>query len=121
MPYVSITGTPKRDSNASRTSRDSDAEAERISRKEDCWVRFLRSPAVESNARWIVGTAVYHVGRNSLSQPKKEAASYPGAQITLEPAANAVSNPDIRPCAWNRGRTLSNRSRGASAKAAPAL
>ena len=69
----------------------------------------------------MVGTAVYQLGRNSLSHLKKDAASKPGVQITLEPAANAVSTPDMRPCAWKSGRTFSNRSSGRSAKTAPAL
>ena len=70
----------------------------------------LVTPAADNSARWIGGTAVYQVGRNSVSQPKKAAASKPGVQTTLDPAANAVRTPEIRPCPWNRGSTFNNRS-----------
>ena len=64
---------------------------------------------------------MYQVGRNSFNQPKKAAASKPGVQTTLDPAANAASTPETKPCTWNRGSTFSNRSRGPSAKVAPTL
>lgn len=47
----------------------------------------------------MVGTAVYQVGRSSRIQLKKDNASKPLVQITLEPAASAVSRPEIRPWA----------------------
>src|SRR5262249_26568985 len=67
------------------------------------------------------GIALYQVGRNSLSQPKKAAASKPGVQTTLEPADNAARTPVISPSPWNRGNTLSKRSRGSRARGAPTL
>ncbi|MGC2134823.1 MAG: hypothetical protein WA661_16385 [Xanthobacteraceae bacterium] len=64
---------------------------------------------------------MYQVGRNSVSQPKNAAGSKPGVQTTLEPAASAAITPEIRPWPWNNGSTLSRRSRGSSAIAAPTL
>ena len=90
-------------------------------RNECCWMSCLRRLAADNNARWIVGTAVYQVGRKSVSQPKKAAGSNPWVQTTLDPAANAASSPENRPCAWNRGRTFSNRSCDPSANVAPTL
>ena len=64
---------------------------------------------------------MYQVGRNSVSQPKNAVGSKPGVQTTLEPAANAATRPEIKPCPWNRGSTLSNRSRDRSARLVPTL
>ena len=77
--------------------------------------------AADNSVRWIDGTAVYQVGRNSVIQSKKAAASKPGGQTTLDPAANAAMSPEMRPCPWNSGSTFSNRSSGASPKTAPTL
>src|SRR5262249_3903128 len=110
MPYVSITGTPNMASSPQSTFGGKDEEAERMSRKEDRWALCLRPSAADKTARWIAGTAVYQVGRNSVSQPKKASGSKPGVQTTLEPAANEARTPEIKPCPWNRGSTLSNRS-----------
>src|SRR5262249_51470163 len=96
-------------------------EAERMSRNEMRRALFLWRAAADNTARWIAGTAVYQVGRNSLSQPKKASASKSGGQITLDPAANAATSPEMSPCTWNSGSTLSNRSRGQSAKVVPTL
>ena len=38
----------------------------------------------------MAGTAVYHVGRNAVSQLKNASASKPEVQTTLEPAASAL-------------------------------
>src|SRR5262249_26266446 len=73
MPWVSITGTPNRASNPPSPSGARDEEAERISRKDDRWPLCLWRPAADNTARWIAGTAVYQVGRNSVSQSKKAA------------------------------------------------
>ena len=64
-----------------------------MSRREDRCAACLAPSAADNTARWIAGTAVYQVGRNSFSQPKNAAASKPGVQTTLEPAANAADKP----------------------------
>ena len=64
---------------------------------------------------------MYQVGRNSVSHSKKASGSKLGVHTTVDPAANAVSSPEIRPCAWNNGSTLSNRSTASSCNTAPAL
>src|SRR5258708_8806598 len=69
----------------------------------------------------MAGPAVYQVGRHSVSQPKNLVASKPGVQTTLEPAASAARTPEIKPCPWKRGNTLSNRSRGLRVRTAPTL
>src|SRR5262245_10231779 len=103
-------GTLNRASNSPVTSLPRLEEAERMIRNEDGSAPDLAPPAADNTARWIAGTAVYQVGRNSFSQPKKAAGSNPGVQTTLDPAASAATSPETRPCTWNRGSTLSNRS-----------
>ena len=64
---------------------------------------------------------MYQVGRNSVSQPKNAVALKPGVQTTLEPAASAARIPEIKPCPWKRGSTLSRRSRDPSSRLIPTL
>src|SRR6516165_11261991 len=97
-----MTGTPNNFSSPSSVAGASEADAERIRRKEVCggvgssvWL----SLAADSSARWMVGTAVYQEGRNSFSQPRKDTASKPEVRTTLDPAASPVSSPEIRPWA----------------------
>src|SRR5262249_6838722 len=40
---------------------------------------------------------------------------------TLDPAANAVTRPEISPCPWKRGSTFNSRSRGSSPRVAATL
>ena len=61
-----------------------------------------RNPAgaghsIPSTAWWIVGTAVYQVGRHSCIHSKKRDASKPGAQTMLPPAASDDNSAPIRP------------------------
>jgi hypothetical protein len=72
-------------------------EAERISRKEERCALRLYPSAADNTARWMAGTAVYQVGRNSVSHPKNAAGSKPKVQTTLEPAFNAARTPEIKP------------------------
>src|SRR5260221_10712163 len=98
-----------------------DADAERMARKELRRTRCLRRTASDNSARWTDGTAVYQVGRKSVSQSKNAVGSNRGVQTTVEPAANAVRSPEIKPCAWNNGSMFSSRSCDPSCKTAPAL
>src|SRR5262245_7030080 len=103
-------GTLNRASNSPVTSLPRLEEAERMIRNEDGSAPDLAPPAADNTARWIAGTAVYQVGRNSFSQPKTAAGSNQGEQTTHEPADRAETRRITRPFTWNRGSTLSKRS-----------
>ena len=60
--------------------------------------------------------------RPKLRQPIEEFGRFePSGTKTLDPAANAESTPEIKPCPWKRGSTLSNRSCSRSFNTAPTL
>jgi len=93
-----MTGIPNI-SSSSQTRRGGKVEdAERITRSEDCRAFSWCPYAADNTAWWIVGTAVYQVGRNLLSKSKNEPASKPKVQTTLEPAESAAMIPEIKPC-----------------------
>src|SRR5262249_61603396 len=66
----------------------------------------------------MVGTAEYHVGRNSRSHAKKMSTSQPGVHTMPDPAASDASSVLCRPCPWNSGNTLKHRSAPVNAIAA---
>ncbi len=67
----------------------------------------------------MVGTALYQVGRASVSHWKKRNALKPGVQKTLPPAASDDSTAAIRPWMWNNGMMLRQRSFAVSSSVAP--
>src|SRR5665213_2593218 len=69
----------------------------------------------------MVGTAEYHLTRNSRSQPKKFLTSQPGAQTTPAPAASGANTVSISPWQWNSGNTFKHRSVSVSAMEATEL
>jgi len=86
--------------------------------QEVCDVRSPFDFTRASTAWWIVGTAVYQLGRNSSIQPQNFAAEKPGAQTTLPPETIEASRAASNPCMWNSGMTLRQRS-AASAREKP--
>jgi hypothetical protein len=72
-------------------------------------------------AWWIVGTAVYQVGSNSVTQSKKARSSKPGVQTRLPPPASVASSAPTSPWMWNSGITFRQRSSGDSARCAAML
>ncbi len=115
MPYASTTGTPNASSSAAMSCGGRDEEQDRTNRSQS---RRSGRPSLSARARmaWcIVGTAVYHVGRNSSSQSQNRAASKPGVQTTLPPAPSELSTAATRPWMWKSGMTLRHRSAGPSA------
>ena len=73
--------------------------------------------AARGRIAWcMVGTAVYQVGRASLSHWKKRSALKPGVQKTLPPAASEDSTAAISPWMWNSGMMLRQRSSGRQAE-----
>src|SRR5262245_30543714 len=66
----------------------------------------------------MVGTAEYHVGRNSRSHAKNMSTLQPGVHTMPDPAASDASSVLCRPCPWNSGTTLRHRSAPVSASAA---
>ena len=70
--------------------------------------------AASSIAWWIVGTAVYQVGRARRSSRGTSGALNPGVQTTLPPATSEASSAATRPWMWKSGITLRHRSVGPS-------
>ena len=61
-------------------------------------------------AWWIVGTAVYQVGRNSSIHSRTCAARKPCVQTTLPPPTSEPKSAATRPWMWKSGITLRHRS-----------
>jgi hypothetical protein len=108
-----MTGASKTVSSSSIRPGASAADDERISLKGQCsGADAPARRAAASIARWIVGTAVYHVGRSWLIQRSTTSGRNPGVQMTLAPARSEESSAPTRPWMWNKGMTLRHRSPG---------
>src|ERR1035441_3010685 len=70
---------------------------------------------------WMVGTAVYQLGRNSSIHSKNFGATNPGPHTTLPPDTNDASSAASNPWIWNSGMTFKQRSSGVSAREAAML
>ena len=97
MPYDSMTGTRNTASSSAMTRCGRGAEQERMNRKGN---RSMISLFFSATARidwWIVGTAVYHVGRYSFIWSKKAETSKTLGQTTPAPAEIDESNTPTSP------------------------
>ena len=93
------------------------AEAERMKRIRDRAMTWGWRGASARIARWMVGTAVYHVGPYSSSQRKNIDTSKSRVHTTLPPAIIEARAPATRPWPWNNGMTLRHRSPAVSPSA----
>ena len=105
-----MTGTSNNFS-MSRISWGASADDEdRMKRRVWFFTRSVFRAACSSIARCIVGTAVYQVGENSLSQLKNLETSKPGVHTMLAPAEIEDNVAPIRPWMWKRGMIFKQRS-----------
>jgi hypothetical protein len=115
IPYASMTGASKRASRSRITFGGSEADEERMNRSLLLRASSGWGAAWSSTAWWMVGTAVYQVGRTASSHPRNRSTSNPGAQQTPAPAAIEASMAAMSPWMWKSGMTLRQRSPGSSA------